>query len=307
MRRVLTVCVSSELHRDGLAPMPDGVRVLVWDGSSEPPDDIADTEFLLAEYAASEQGRDVLARMPRLRVVQLTSAGVEAWRPLVPDGVLLCNGRGIHGSSTAEIAVAGILYLTRNFPYFAAEQLAGRWSPASTEDLDEARVLVLGAGDIGRCVGAALEVFGAHITYVGRTARDGVSEIGQLPVLLPHARIVVAAMPLTNATRGLLNATALAALPEGAIVANVSRGPIVDTGALVAELQAGRLRAFLDVTDPEPLPEGHPLWQTPGVVLTPHVGGGTHGWQQRALRLARQQIERCLDGAPMLNVVGSEY
>jgi phosphoglycerate dehydrogenase-like enzyme len=304
---VITVCVPDNAARDGIEPVPDGVRVLVWDGTGDPPEGIVETEFVLGGYMGGPLAESVLAELPKLRVIQLLSAGVERWLPLVPPGVTLCNGRGVHGGATAELAVGGILALVRRLPFFLGEQAAARWSPGATDDLDGKRLLVIGAGDIGRRVAAALGVFGAESTFVGRTARDGVRGIDELPGLLPTADIVVIAVPETDATRGLVDAKFLGALPDGAILANIARGSIVDTDDLLAELQAERLSAFLDVTDPEPLPAEHPLWHAPNVLITPHVGGGTHGWQRRGYRLLRAQIERYLKGEPLENVVGDAY
>jgi phosphoglycerate dehydrogenase-like enzyme len=287
--------------------LPDGVRVLVWDGKSEPPDGVEETEFLLGSYTGGPVAGTVLAAMPRLRVIQLLSAGVERWLPLVPDGVTLCNGRGVHGGATAELAVAGILALVRRLPFFLGEQAAQRWSQEATDDVDGKRLLAIGAGDIGRRVAAALEVFGAETTFVGRSARDGVHGTDELPALLAAADIVLIAIPATDETHGLVGAKFLATLPDGAIVVNIARGSIVDTDALLAELQAERLHAFLDVTDPEPLPADHPLWQAPNLIITPHVGGGTHGWERRGYRLVREQLERFVSGAELENVVGEAY
>lgn len=302
---MITVCVPSESSRDQIEPVPDRVRMIVWSGEGDPPDGIGATEFLLGGYMAG--ANEFSSLMPGLKVVQLLSAGVERWLPHIPDGVTLCNARGVHGPATAELAVTGILAIIRQLPTFLAEQAAHRWTEKHTEDLDGKRVLVLGAGDIGKHVADALAVFGAQITFVARTARDGVRGIDELPDLLPDADILAIALPLTDETTGLIGADALAALPDGAIVANVARGPIVDTDALTAEVTAGRLRAFLDVTDPEPLPADHPLWDAPDVVITPHVGGGTHGWQRRGYRLVREQIERYAAGEPLVNVVGETY
>jgi phosphoglycerate dehydrogenase-like enzyme len=290
-----------------LEPLPDGVRLLVWDGKNEPPGGIDETEFLLGGYMGGPLAENVLAAMPRLRVIQLLSAGVERWLPLVPEGVTLCNGRGVHGGATAELAVTGILALVRRLPFFLDEQAARRWSQQATDDVDGKRLLVIGAGDIGRRVAAALEVFGAETTFVGRTARAGVHGTDELPDLLPAADIVLVAIPATEETRGLVDTKFLAALPDGAIVANIARGSIVDTDALLAELQAERLSAFLDVTDPEPLPDEHPLWRAPNLIITPHVGGGTHGWERRGYRLVREQLERYVNGAELENVVGDTY
>lgn len=285
----------------------DGVRVLVWDGGGDPPDGIADTEFFLGGYMGGPVAAQALAQLPKLRVIQLLSAGVEPWLPLVPSGVTLCNGRGVHGGSTAELAVGGLLSVLRGLPRYHDEQAAHRWSPLAGDDLDGKRVLILGSGDIGRRIAAALSVFDAQCTLVGRTARDGVHSIDALPDLLPSQEILVIALPHTGETHHLVDASFLAALPDGAIVVNIARGSIVDQDALLAELQARRLAAFLDVTDPEPLPPDHPLWDAPGVVITPHVGGGTSGWRRRGYRLVREQLERYVRGEQLVNVVGGEY
>lgn len=295
------MCVPSQSARDQIAPVPEGVRLIAWDGTDPAPDGIEDTEFVLAGYMVAPD--ELLAKLPRVKVVQLMSAGFEVWLPHVPDGVVLCNGRGIHGRATAELAVTGILAIVRQLPKFLGEQAAHRWTQDASEDLNGKRVLVLGAGDIGTYIARGLEVFGTTTTYVARTARDGVHTLAELPGLLPGTDILAVAAPLNDQTRGVIDADALAALPDGAIVANVARGPIIDTDALVAETSSGRLRAFLDVTDPEPLPEEHPLWDAPNVVITPHVGGGTRGWQRRAYRLVREQIERFAAGEPLQNVV----
>jgi phosphoglycerate dehydrogenase-like enzyme len=302
-----TVCVPNEAARDGIPPVPEAVRIIMWDGFGDPPAGVADTEFLLGAYMGKPMPVESLAMMPRLRVIQLLSAGIDLWRPVLPEGVLLCNGRGVHGGSTAELAVTGILMLLRHMPHFVSAQQGHAWSPETGESLDGKGLLVLGSGDIGNRVAAALEVFGAVTTRVARTARAGVHGIDELPELLPGADIVLVSVPLTHQTRGLLDARALAALPDGAIVANIARGPIVDTEALADETEAGRLRAFLDVTAPEPLPPEHRLWSAPNVIITPHVGGGTQGWSRRGFQLARDQIARYVAGEMLHNVVSDDY
>ena len=240
----------------------------------------------------SPPARDVFEALPDLEVIQLTSAGVEPWLPVVPAGVRLCNGRGIHGGSTAELAFAGLLAVLRDLPAYRAGQQRHAWDRWQTESLDGLRVMVIGAGDIGDRIAAAARVFDAETTMVARTARDGVRAMGEVPALLPEHDVVALALPLTDESRGLVDRAFLAAMPDGAVLVNIARGAIVDTDALLAELTSGRLRAFLDVTDPEPLPAGHPLWDAPNVLLTPHVGGGTKGWERRAYRLVRRQVEQ---------------
>jgi phosphoglycerate dehydrogenase-like enzyme len=152
-----------------------------------------------------------------------------------------------------------------------------------------------------------LRAFDVEPTMVARTAREGVHAVAELPDLLPHADVVVLVVPLTSETARMVDATFLGAMPNGSLLVNAARGPIVDTDALLAELQAGRLFAALDVTDPEPLPPDHALWDAPNLLLTPHVGGSVRGFPRRAYVLVREQILRFAAGQPMVNVVKGEY
>jgi phosphoglycerate dehydrogenase-like enzyme len=164
---------------------------------------------------------------------------------------------------------------------------------------------VVGAGDIGTAIGRMLAGFDVELTYVARTARDGIRATTQLPDLLPHADVVILIVPVTPETTGMVDAVFLAAMKDGALLVNAARGGVVDTDALLAELTAGRLRAALDVTEPEPLPEGHPLWSAPGLLLTPHVGGAVPETDARAAAAVTEQIGRVLAGEPLANVVDS--
>ena len=302
-----TVSVPTTDVRDRLGELPDKVRVIVWDGHGPRPDGAQGIEFFVGRYGVGPPPREVLAGLPELRVVQLSSAGVEPWLPVLPDGVLLCNGRGVHGASTAELAVAGMLALLRRLPDFLDAQDRHEWVDTSTDGLAGMRVLVVGAGDIGGRIAAAARVFDAETTTVARTARDGVHALAELPDLLPRHQVVAIAVPQTPETTGLVDAAFLAAMPDNAILVNVARGGIVDTDALLVELRARRLRAFLDVTDPEPLPADHPLWDAPGLLLTPHVGGGTIGSDDRACRLITRQIACFAAGEELANQVAGGY
>ena len=244
-----------------------------------------------------------LEGLPRLQLVQLLSAGAERFVGRMPDGVVLCNARGAHTPSTAEWAMTAMLAAQRGIPHFVREQDAGRWSFSTQRSLVGARVLMVGAGDIGQAIGRMLTGFDVDLTYVARTARDGVRSTAELPVLLPHADVVVLVVPVTPETVGMVDAAFLAAMPDGALLVNAARGVVVDTEALLAELTAGRLRAALDVTEPEPLPEGHPLWSAPGLLLTPHVGGAVPDTNERAAAAVIDQVTRILAGQPLVNVV----
>ncbi|MFD0068223.1 2-hydroxyacid dehydrogenase [Streptomyces sp. NPDC056690] len=297
--------VPDEAARIALGALPGDVRVLVWDGVGEIPPHGHEIEFFVGRFNTRPR-RETLESLPRLQVVQLVSAGVEPWLSVVPKGVLLCNGRGVHGGSTAELAVGGMTAMLRGIVPFAMAQRAHRWEQRFTEGLDGRRVLVIGAGDIGTRIATAVRVFGANVTLVARRSRPGVRDVSELRQLLPSQDVVALAVPHTDDTHHLVDAEFLAALRDDALVVNVSRGGVVDTEALITEVLDQRIRAFLDVTDPEPLPAGHPLWDAPNVLITPHVGT-IRGWEERAYRLVREQILRLRDKEELVNIVGERY
>jgi phosphoglycerate dehydrogenase-like enzyme len=290
-----------------IGELPPDIELVVWDGRGDRPAGADRIEFFVGRYDAPPPPAEALAGLPQLRAVQLVSAGVEPWLRLVPPGVQLCGGRGVHGASTAELAIAGMLASLRELPRFEDSRRAHQWTRVETEGVTGRRVLVVGAGDIGRRIAAATAILDAEVSLVGRTAREGVHGLDELPGLLPNSDVVALAVPHTPETDRLVDADFLAAMPDGALLVNVARGAIVDTAALLAELSAGRLHAFLDVTDPEPLPEDHPLWDAPNLLLTPHVGGGTRGWQRRAYGLVREQLLRFRAGEELANRVEHGY
>lgn len=300
----VVVLVSQERGRELLGELPAHVRVEVWDGTGSVPPSAGSTQFWIPPFLSGSEMARAYAELPDLKVVQLLSAGAENFVEGVPDGVTLCNARGAHTGPTAEWVVTAMLSSYRMFPRFHAAQLEGRWDYAVNEELAGHRVLVVGAGDIPERVRRMLAGFDIEVELVGRTARDSVRGEDELPALLPEFDVVVLLVPLTDATRGMVDAAFLARLRDGALLVNAARGPVVVTNDLVAELASGRLRAALDVTDPEPLPEGHPLWTVPGLLLTPHIAGSVPGATPRAYAVAREQLHRFLNGEELQNVVG---
>ncbi|WP_067967949.1 2-hydroxyacid dehydrogenase [Nocardiopsis trehalosi] len=281
---------------------PEGVRAVVYDGEGEPPAEAADAVLYVVPYGRGQR-LDVMAGMPRLRAVQLLTAGYEHALAALPDGVALHNGRGLHDASTAEHAVALMLAAQRELPRWALDQTARRWAPHYTRSLAGSRVLIVGHGSIGAAIERRLLPFEIEVVKVARRARpeQGVHPVADLPRLLPGADAVVLVAPHTPETEGLIGARELALLPDDALVVNVGRGPLLDTGALLAE--KGRVRAALDVTDPEPLPADHPLWDAPGVLVTPHVAGGSAAFYPRARRFVDAQLRRWAAGEPLANEV----
>ncbi|MDT5092537.1 MAG: hypothetical protein QOH60_1900 [Mycobacterium sp.] len=267
------------------------------------PSEHLDATVVVVGYLKAQEVGARFAELPDLRLVQTLNAGYDQWLPLLPDGVMLSNGRGAHGGSSAEWVVAALLDIYRNLAFFREEQSKGVWSQTGTDTLIGKRVVVLGAGDLAVNLAARLEPFETEVTLVGRHARPGVVAISDVDELLPTADAVVAMLPNDESTHQLIDAGFLAKLPDHAVVVNVGRGGAVDTDALLAELTCGRLRAALDVTEPEPLPPGHPLWSAPGLLLTPHVAGTTTGAWERAWKVALEQIKVFADGGRPPNVV----
>jgi phosphoglycerate dehydrogenase-like enzyme len=308
-RSLLTVCLPDPEAAAQFAEPPPGIRLVAWDGLGTAPDEARSARLFVPSKKLG--GRDRIARavaqLPELEVVQLQSAGADGWIGLTGDAVL-CDASGVHGSPTSEWAVGATLALLKSFPLFAVNQASGRWHrPGTVDELAGKRVLIIGAGDIGGEIRRRLVAFDAEVRLVARTARDGVSGTEELPELLGDSDIVILCVPLTAATRGMVGRRFLEALPLGALLVNASRGPVVDTDELVAVLSERTLLVALDVTDPEPLPAGHPLWSSPGVFITPHVGGFTHGFPERMHALVADQIERLRTGRPPRNVVRNGY
>lgn len=296
---------------EDLGDLPDGVRAAVWDVEHPPAGalgtDLADVAVVVPPYLHPAPGLPSLRDLPALRLVQTLTTGYDAVAPHVPPGVALATASGVHDAATAELAVGLALASLRGIDDAARDMESARWRHVLRPSLADRRVLVVGTGGIGRAVAERLRPFEVALTRVATRARqddDGhVHGVDELPALLPGHDVVVLAVPLTQRTRHLVDAAFLAAMPDGALLVNVSRGQVVDTGALLAELRRHRLRAALDVVDPEPLPADHPLWGAPGLLLTPHVGGDTTAMRPRALELLRDQVDRLARGEPPRNLV----
>jgi phosphoglycerate dehydrogenase-like enzyme len=290
---------------EAMGGLPDGMIADIWTGGEQLPDSAGEVEVVVLPFGVPGSRLPVLAKLPRLRLIQLMSAGAERVIPHVPAGVTLCNARGAHDPAVAEWVMAVILAQVRLLPSYASKQQAGTWAPAAGEPLAGQTVLIVGYGSIGAAVERLLTPFGVTIKRVARQARHGVSGLDDLPALLPRADIVILLVPVTPATVRMADARFLGLMHDHALLVNAARGTIVDTDALLAELTTGRLKAALDVTDPEPLPPGHPLWSAPGLLLTPHVAGLSTQTIPRARAIVREQLARYAAGEPLHNVVGA--
>jgi phosphoglycerate dehydrogenase-like enzyme len=291
---------------DELGDPPVGLRYEVVDPTVDVPDSVGDVRFYVPPYAVGPRVADVIDRMAALEVVQTLTAGVDNIASRIPGGVTLCSGRGIHDASTAELALALTLASLRGIPEFVRAQGRGEWAFQWRPALADKRVLLVGHGAIGEAIEARLLPFEVEVTRVARTARDGVHSIEELPRLLPEADVVILCLPLTDATRGLVDADFLARMRSGALLVNVARGAVVVTDDLVAALHSGHVTAAIDVTEQEPLPADSPLWSAPGLLISPHVGGASSAMWPRAHRLVRDQLHRYAAGEPLWNIVGEE-
>jgi phosphoglycerate dehydrogenase-like enzyme len=295
-----------------LGSIPDRIDIDFYTADGPLPASIGEVNFYVIPYMKGAEQLDRAAEMTSLEVVQTLTAGVDNFKPVMPDGVVLCNAAGVHDASTAELAVALMLASGRHLDVFARDQAKGRWGFAFGTALADKRVLIIGYGRIGAAIERRLAGFEvASVTRVARRARADdqdrgeprVHPISDLPDLLPNADVAVVIAPLTPQTEGLIGAAELAALPDGALLVNVARGRLVDTDALLAETSSGRIRAALDVTEPEPLPSDHPLWQVPDVLISPHVGGASTAFFPRADRLIAAQLARWAAGEELENVI----
>jgi phosphoglycerate dehydrogenase-like enzyme len=238
-----------------------------------------------------------------VRHIQSQSLGYDGADRFVPAGVTFSNAVGVHEAPTAEMAMTLILASQRGWPEVGRNQDAQKWERPMWPGLIGQRVLLIGVGGIGREFEKRIAGFDVELTRVARTARDGVHGTDELPDLLPNADILVLAVPLSEDTRGLVGAAFLDLLPHGALVVNVSRGPIIDTDALVSHVRSGDVRSALDVVDPEPLPAGHPLWSLPGSLIVPHLGGAVASMNTRVDPLVLEQIDLLVRGSGPKNIV----
>lgn len=299
----VVVCLPDIPERGLMGDFPANVEVSLIPPEPGPMPDLARVDFIVPIGRARQPLFEALNAPSRLQVIQTLSAGVDWLVGRVPVGVMVCNARGIYDGPLAEWVVGAILAFQRGLVRARDAQAEAAWTSFEPNELAGRRIVILGFGSIGMAVAERLRPFGVEIVGVSRTRRHGVLGLEDLDDVLPGAEILVNLLPLTSETAGFLDVRRLGLLPDGALLVNAGRGRTVETPALVAELERGRLRAALDVTDPEPLPAEHPLWSLPNVLISPHVAGDSSGATVRAFALAGDQVRRFAAGQPLINQV----
>jgi phosphoglycerate dehydrogenase-like enzyme len=283
--------------------IPNGLTHLPTDGVTPRQEDLSKITFYVPAYMFGAAALVPIAKMSSLKVIQSPNAGVDDVIALRPAGVTLCNAAGVHDASTAELAVGLAIAARRGFAEFSQNQSKGIWSHISNAALTDSKVAIVGHGNIGKTIARMLAGFEVQITSFSKSGSDGALTMDQFDVQISSFDVIILIVPLNDQTRHLMNSKRLAAMKDGAALINVARGAVIDTEALLAELNSKRIFAALDVTDPEPLPAGHPLWSAPNTLITPHVGGDSKAFEPRGRALVEAQLARFAAGQPLINVV----
>jgi phosphoglycerate dehydrogenase-like enzyme len=300
----VTVSVPTPELRDAVRALAPEATIVEWDMTGPSPEPQID--IVVPPYMSATQ---VLGRLAgvKVRLVQSQMVGFDGVREALPPGPMFANATSVHETSTAELTMALILASQRGIPEFVRGGDQGHWAPRWHQGLADRTVLLVGYGGVARAIESRLRGFEVHVERLARTERNDEEGIihgfDSLRRLLPASDVVVVVVPLTAMTTHLIDDEFLTLMRDGSLLVNVSRGGVADTDALVAHASSGRLRLALDVTDPEPLPDGHPLYALANVLISPHVGGRTSAMLPRMARLIAAQIERMRRGDPPINVV----
>lgn len=283
--------------------IPESLEVLQIRGEYPEPEIRSQITFYVPPYMAGSRALEPISQMTSLQVIQSPNAGVDELLAILPAGVTLCNAQGVHDASTSELAIGLAITARRGFATFMSSQYQGVWEHTRHSALADSRVGIVGMGSIGSLIAKQLQTFNVEVIGFTRTGRNSTLTMADFDELLPTLDVVILILPLTKQSHHLMNRTRIEAMKNGATLVNVARGAVVDTDALVDALNQGRITAGLDVTDPEPLPQGHPLWSAPNVIITPHVGGDSSAFNPRVRALIESQLERFAHGEPLINIV----
>jgi phosphoglycerate dehydrogenase-like enzyme len=287
----------SDLH------VPDGITLLSHDNFPLDTSDLSQIDMYVPSYMGGAKALSYAAQMPNLSILQMLNAGYDDALAYVRPGITLCNARGVHDASTAELAVGLAIASRRGFLEFSNDQRQGNWNHRRFPALSDSKVGIIGFGSIGKEVARKLSGFDVTITAFTQSGRNNTTAISELDKHLPNLDIVILILPLSDSSRHMFNAERLSKMKNGALIINVARGPIIDTEALIKELATKRIFAALDVTDPEPLPERHPLWNAPNVIIVPHVGGNSAAFEPRGRSLIESQLRLISEGKTLNHIV----
>lgn len=287
----------SDLH------VPDGITLLSHDNFPLDTSDLSQIDMYVPSYMGGAKALSYAAQMPNLSILQMLNAGYDDALAYVRPGITLCNARGVHDASTAELAVGLAIASRRGFLEFSNDQRQGNWNHRRFPALSDSKVGIIGFGSIGKEVARKLSGFDVTITAFTQSGRNNTTAISELDKHLPNLDIVILILPLSDSSRHMFNAERLSKMKNGALIINVARGPIIDTEALIKELATKRIFAALDVTDPEPLPERHPLWNAPNVIIVPHVGGNSAAFEPRGRSLIESQLRLISESKTLNHIV----
>lgn len=265
--------------------------------------DLSAITIYIPPYMTGVEFLEPIKQMSNLKIVQVPNAGYEDALPYIRSDITLCNARGVHNASTAELAVGLAIAIKRGFPDFIRAQDLGQWSHKRMGSLNDSKIGIVGAGSIGQTLVSYLKPYDVEITTFSRSGLNGSLTIDKLDEHLPELDVIFLILPLNAQSKHLMDRHRLALMKDGATLVNVARGGVVDTDALVAELNSGRIYAALDVTDPEPLPHNHPLWSAKNILITPHVGGDSQAFEKRGKRFVEEQLQRIASGVELINVI----
>ena len=283
--------------------VPPGVTLLSPENFPLDSSDLSQIDFYVPTYMTGAKGLSYVAQMTNLKTLQMPNAGYDDALAHLRPGITLCNAAGVHDASTAELAVGLAIASRRGFSEFMKEQKEEIWNHRRFPALSDSKVGIVGFGSIGKEIARKLSVFDVEITAFTQSGRDGSHKVEELDAYLPSLDIVILILPLTDSSRHMFDAQRLSKMKDGALLINMARGPVVVTDALVAELNSKRIFAALDVTDPEPLPTGHPLWKAPNLILVPHVGGNSAAFEPRGRKLIESQLKLLVQGKALEHVV----
>ena len=283
--------------------VPDGFTRLSPENFPLDTSDLSKITFYIPPYMTGNEFLEPVKQMTNLQYLQTPNAGYDNMIPYMRPGITLCNAKGVHNASTAELAVGMAIAMKRGFPDFIRSQDKGIWSHERMGSLNDSTIGIIGAGSIAQTMISYFTPYDVEIKLFSRSGSNGSLTMDKLNEHLPTMDIVILILPLNADSKHLFDAKKLSLMKDRAILINVARGGVVDTDALVAELNTGRISAALDVTDPEPLPAGHPLWSAPNVLITPHVGGDSEAFEKRGKRFMEQQLQRLAEGLAPLNVI----